>query len=327
MFFNPIFINPQNFMGPAGTENTKKNKLSYLFSDIIKNSLGKYAAREKKKTDSAEAELVCLKTVNNEIILSSDKMPELLSAKTVKNDSFEHLLFEMRKVVNSVINRTNNSTSSIKHNNSDIKENSTLIDDVQLNEILVDLINFLNNAGYKISVQETELSSNSKLPLTNAGNKDLNVLVDTIQSLISSGERVDFNVSIGNKIISINTEAETKTTQIPNTTLPSKNSSQEKAEGVEKPKINPPVIKDEIIHESKTSIDEKNTPKNQTSIVKENSKSISPLKSITVSKPLPDIAEAKSFTSQSNNPEINAIKISFKKSSDLFALKPGTCGK
>lgn len=196
MLFNPIFINPQNFLSPPEASGVKKNKLTYLFSDIIKNSLGA------KKNDNETTSLDLLK-VNKENLTPVKLIDTTIPLNSISKAE-EEIVLELTNILSVLSNIKDNSGANPKIVLSSENGTTEIFNDEQtVSTAIAGILELIKK--YDLNVEEGQVSL-SKEDVSQINTDKLlsgSPEVKKILNAISSGKQLNINIQVGKKNISL----------------------------------------------------------------------------------------------------------------------------
>jgi flagellar hook-length control protein FliK len=198
MLFNPIFINPQKFLSTPETSGVKQNKLSYLFSDIIKNSLG-------VKIQTNESELGRVEksnTTGNPVAEESLKVNSSVELTDAEKSIIGELNTILANFDNSKVNK-DNKTETIKIEKADHEEIEITGDDGSVTQMLNGLINLVEKYNLQIVTSEKELPKNVIKEYIGADYKNMLSDLKKIINHLEPDKQLQITVKVGGKNIDL----------------------------------------------------------------------------------------------------------------------------
>jgi flagellar hook-length control protein FliK len=198
MVFNPIFINPQKFLSPPEVSGVKKNKFTYLFSDIIKNSLG---------TDKSENLNFMTGVRQSGETNSALKISPIISnTENSISKTEEELVLELTNIISMISNINPNSEARPQIILSETNGKNEIISDAKsISNALNEIIELVNKYGF--SVEE----GNIKIPTAEAGAAPINdngkinnsQTVQKILNSITLGKQLTISLHVGESVIDV----------------------------------------------------------------------------------------------------------------------------
>jgi flagellar hook-length control protein FliK len=196
MLFNPIFINPQKFLSTPETSGVKKNKLTYLFSDIIKNSLGA------KKNDN-ETSSLDLQKVNKENLTPVKLIDTTISLNSISKTE-EEIVLELTNILSTLPNIKDISDSNPKLILSGENGTTEILNDEQVvSTAIAGILELIEK--YDLNVEEGQVSLSEEAVSRINTDKLLSDSpeVKKILNAISSGKQLNINIQVGKKNIGL----------------------------------------------------------------------------------------------------------------------------
>ena len=196
MLFNPIFINPQNFLSTPEVSGVKKNKLTYLFSDIIKNSLGA------KKTDN-ETSSVELQKVSKEK-LASLKLIDTANPVNSISKAEEEIVLELTNILSSfrtVSDSSEEKTKIVLAENTG--ENVLTVDEQNVTAAITKIIELVKK--YDLTIEEENIVIPNEAAVE-IGKEQLftdSPEMKKILRAISAGKQLKISIKVGEKNIDL----------------------------------------------------------------------------------------------------------------------------
>ncbi|MBL1212529.1 MAG: flagellar hook-length control protein FliK [Ignavibacteriae bacterium] len=197
MLFNPIFINPEKLLSTPETGGTKQNKLSYLFSDIIKNSLG-----VKKQVSESEIE-----SINASNLISAHSAKDNLKVNTEieLTETDKKIISELNSILSAIGNTSaNDKTETIKIENLNNEKIEISTDDEAAGTLLSGLINLIEKHNLQIETVKSEQPENVIKEFNSSDFKNILPELKKIINQLDADKQLQVTINVGGKKIDLN---------------------------------------------------------------------------------------------------------------------------